>query len=1244
MNAPQSANQLTNPLNQVSNSPAPSLDDKYTRKEGRIYLNGSQALVRLMLLQAERDRINGLHTGGFVSGYRGSPLGAVDQAFWAAKKFLEPARIKFQPGLNEDLGATSVWGSQQVNLFEGATVDGVFGLWYGKGPGVDRAMDVFKHANAAGTSRHGGVLLVAGDDHGAKSSTLPHQSDHVLKAALMPVLFPSNVQEILDYGLLGYAMSRYCGAWVGFKAIADVVESSASVEVSPERPRIELPQDFVLPPAGLNIRWPDPALDQEARLLDYKLYAALAFARANKINHTVIDSPHARFGIVASGKAYRDTLQALNDLGLSPERCRDLGIRVYKVGMVWPLEAQGIREFARGLQEILVVEEKRQMLEYQIKEELYAWREEIRPKVYGKFDERSSADGREGGEWSIPQGRWLLPTHYELDPALIAKAIAHRLSRFDLPADTRQAMAQHLKHLRKREELSHPISHPRSRSLNDPQGHPPTERKPYFCSGCPHNTSTRVPEGSRAMAGIGCHYMTVWMDRSTCTYTQMGGEGVPWIGQAPFTTAQHVFANLGDGTYFHSGILAIRASVSAGVNITYKLLYNDAVAMTGGQHIDGTLTVPQLTRQLDAEGVAHIVIVTDDVHKYSERDPSDAMAEGVPIYDRSELDAVQRRLREMPGTTVLIYEQTCASEKRRRRKRINPETGQPLYPNPPKRVVINPRVCEGCGDCSSQSNCLSIEPLPTPWGTKRTINQSTCNKDYSCLQGLCPSLVTLEGADLLEHTGQLTPTLDASFAQDLLSLPQPDGLADLNMPASNHRETAPPTYRILINGIGGTGVVTIGAWLGMAAHLQGLEVSVLDMAGLAQKGGAVFSHLQIAPRGYAIASPKIAVGEADLLIGGDKITSSHPKTLELLNEQARVVLNTDTPPTADFIHNNTWAVPITLLKNDLNRALKDAPTQLIEWNAQTFMEQLLGDTVYANAFLLGMAWQKGWVPLPEAALLKAIQLNGVQVGKNTLAFQWGRLAAAHPDKVRQAQQSIWEGKGTGLAQLATSNSGLPVEDTAESPEQLLHRLHADLQAYQNKAYADAFLSKVQALRPSFESAGQLRLWTKLAQTYYKLLAFKDEFEVARLHTDFAWQQSTLAQFKAGARFVFHFAPVWLKQSGLQRPQKMALSTGAFPLLKVLAKMKFLRHTAFNPFKSSPEAINQREMVQLFETRLELMQNEVLAQAITFEQIEALLNDFAAVKGYGQVRLQSFDLVIHRLRQSVQGAAANHINA
>lgn len=1227
MNAPQSANQLIDALK----NPTPSLDDKYTQKEGRIYLNGSQALVRLMLLQAERDRINGLHTGGFVSGYRGSPLGAVDQAFWAAKKFLEPARIRFQPGLNEDLGATSVWGSQQVNLFEGATVDGVFGLWYGKGPGVDRAMDVFKHANAAGTSRHGGVLLVAGDDHGAKSSTLPHQSDHVLKAALMPVLFPSNTQEILDYGLLGYAMSRYCGAWVGFKAIADVVESSASVEVSAERPRIEIPQDFVLPATGLNIRWPDPALDQEARLLDYKLYAALAFARVNKINHTVIDSPHARFGIVASGKAYRDTLQALNDLGLNPQRCWDLGIRVYKVGMVWPLEAQGIREFARGLQEILVVEEKRQMLEYQIKEELYAWREDIRPKVYGKFDERSSADGREGGEWSIPQGRWLLPTHYELDPALIAKAIAHRLSRLDLPADVRHAMAQRIKHIRKREELSHPLLHPS------------TERKPYFCSGCPHNTSTRVPEGSRAMAGIGCHYMTVWMDRNTCTYTQMGGEGVPWIGQAPFTTTQHVFANLGDGTYFHSGILAIRASVSAGVNITYKLLYNDAVAMTGGQHIDGTLTVPQLTRQLDAEGVSHIVIVTDDVDKYSERDPSDAMAEGVPVYDRAELDLVQRQLREMPGTTVLVYEQTCASEKRRRRKRMHPETGQPLYPNPPKRVVINPRVCEGCGDCSSQSNCLSIEPLPTPWGIKRTINQSTCNKDYSCLQGLCPSLVTLEGADLREHTGQLTASLDASFTQELSNLPQPAGLELMH-----NREAPQSTYRILINGIGGTGVVTIGAWLGMAAHLEGLEVSVLDMAGLAQKGGAVFSHLQIAPRGQAIASPKIAVGEADLLIGGDKITSSHPKTLELLKEQAYVVLNIDTPPTADFIHNNTWTVPVTLLKNDLNRALKDSTTQLIEWNAQTWMEKLLGDTVYANAFLLGMAWQKGWVPLPEAALLKAIELNGVQVSKNTLAFQWGRLAAAQPEKVRQAQQSLWEGKGNGTGPqsqaVSGTHSGNLAESPVESPEQLLHRLHADLQAYQNTAYADAFLTKVQALRGTFENAGQLKLWTKLAQTYYRLLAFKDEFEVARLHTDTAWQQSTLEQFKAGARFVFHFAPVWLKQSGSQRPKKMAVSTGALPMLRLLAKMKFLRHTVFNPFKSSPEAINQREMVQLFETRLELMQNEVLAQSVTFEQIEASLNDFAAVKGYGQVRLQSFDLVKDRLRQSMQGASANHISA
>ncbi|NJM33061.1 MAG: indolepyruvate ferredoxin oxidoreductase family protein [Limnobacter sp.] len=950
-----------------------SLDSKYTLSAGRVFLNGSQALVRLTLLQAERDHLAGLKTGGFVSGYRGSPLGGVDQAFWRAKPYLQAANIHFQPGLNEDLAATTVWGCQQVNLFDHAKVDGVFGLWYGKGPGVDRSMDVFKHANAAGTSRNGGVLLVAGDDHGAKSSTLPHQSDHVLKAAMIPVLFPANLQEYLDLGVLGYAMSRYAGVWVGFKAIADIVESSASVEVSPTRTRIAMPDDFELPPGGLNIRWPDTPLDQEARLLDHKLYAALAFARANRINHTVVNPKAPRFGIVASGKAWQDTLQALQDLGLTHARCSELGIRLYKVGMVWPLDAVGIRDFAKGLREILVVEEKRQMIEYQIKEELYAWREDVRPKVYGKFDERDSLDGREGGEWALPQGKWLLPTHSELSPALIAKAIVHRLVRFELPHDVRKAFSERIKAIRRREELSR-------------VQHAPIERKPFFCSGCPHNTSTKVPRASRAMAGIGCHYMAVWMNRNTETFTQMGGEGVPWIGQAPFTETVHVFCNLGDGTYFHSGILAIRASVAARVNITYKLLFNDAVAMTGGQKLDGELTVPQLTRQLAAEGVSGIVVVSDDPDKhFSSPHARDNLAAGVKVHHRSKLDEVQQELRAKPGTTVLIYEQTCASEKRRRRKRKHPETGKPLYPDPLKRVAINPRVCEGCGDCSVQSNCLSIEPLATEYGTKRTINQSTCNKDYSCLTGLCPSLVTVEGADLKRGVGQARL---AQLQQATKDLPIP--------PFVMAPELLNTSYAVLIDGVGGTGVVTIGAWLGMAAHLQGLEVTVLDMAGLAQKGGAVHSHVQFAPRGKPPGSSKIPVGEADLLLAGDSVVSSQPHTLELLREKAKVVLNTDTVPTADFIHNREWVIPIQVLNEDLDKTLARPAEQVLRVPALQAMQDLLGDTVFANAFLLGVAWQKGWVPLKQTAIQRAIVLNEVQVEKNLLAFKLGRLAVASP--------------------------------------------------------------------------------------------------------------------------------------------------------------------------------------------------------------------------------------------------------
>ncbi|TMH04411.1 MAG: indolepyruvate ferredoxin oxidoreductase family protein, partial [Betaproteobacteria bacterium] len=709
-----------------------TLDDKYSLEQGRAFMSGVQALVRLPMLQRTRDAIAGLNTAGFISGYRGSPLGTYDQALWSAKKHLAAQNIVFQPGVNEELGATAVWGTQQLDLYpEQKKFDGVFGIWYGKGPGVDRSLDVFKHANMAGTAKHGGVIAIAGDDHVAKSSTAPHQSDHVFKACGFPTFIPASVQDILDMGLHAFAMSRFAGVWTGMKTIQEVVESSASVSVDPDRVKIVLPEDFQMPPGGLHIRWPDAPLEQEARLMDYKWYAALAYVRANRLNHNVIESAHDRFGIIASGKAFNDTRQALADLGLDEDACRALGIRLHKVNVVWPLEATITREFAQGLQEILVVEEKRQVIEYQLKEELYNWRTDVRPTVVGKFDE---AEGdASGGEWSRPNPseNWLLRAKADLTPAIIAKAITKRLKKLGIvPAGSDIAA---------RMDARVAIIEAKERSLIEVNT-AGTDRAPWFCSGCPHNTSTRVPEGSRAVAGIGCHYMTVWMDRSTSTFTQMGGEGVTWVGQAPFTKEPHIFANLGDGTYFHSGLLAIRQSIASGVNITYKILYNDAVAMTGGQQVgerpEGH-SVLQIMKSLKAEGVAKLVIVTDEPAKYD----GAALEAGVTVHYRDELDTIQREFREITGTTAIIYDQTCATEKRRRRKR-----GKLV--DPAKRVVINELVCEGCGDCGEASNCLSVEPLETEFGRKRRINQNSCNKDFSCVKGFCPSFVTVEGGEL----------------------------------------------------------------------------------------------------------------------------------------------------------------------------------------------------------------------------------------------------------------------------------------------------------------------------------------------------------------------------------------------------------------------------------------------------------------------------------------------------------------
>jgi indolepyruvate ferredoxin oxidoreductase len=1163
-----------------------TLDDKWTLDRGRAYMSGTQALIRLAMLQRQRDQLAGLNTAGFITGYRGSPLGAVDQTAWRAKKHLERHHIKFQPGLNEDLAATSVWGTQQVNMYPGAKYDGVFAMWYGKGPGVDRCGDVFKHANAAGTSPHGGVLALAGDDHGAKSSTLPHQSDHIFKACMMPVLFPATVQEYLDLGLHGFAMSRFAGVWVGVKTVTEVVEASASVVVDPERVNIVLPQDFHLPPGGLNIRWPDTPLEQEARLLDYKLYAALAYCRANKLNHTVVDSPHARFGIVASGKAYLDTRQALIDLGLDDETCARVGLRLFKCGMVWPLEAQTIRGFAEGLEEILVVEEKRQLIEYQFKEELFSWIGSGKriPRVIGKFDEK------DGGEWAVPQGNWILPAHYEFSPAIVAKAIAQRISKLELPNDVRARIAARLALIEAKEKA---LARPRV----------VTERKPYFCSGCPHNTSTVVPEGSRAVAGIGCHYMVVWMDRQTSTFTQMGGEGVPWIGQAPFTAEKHIFANLGDGTYFHSGYLAVRAAVAANVPITYKILFNDAVAMTGGQPTDGQITAPMITQQMHAEGVKKIVIVTDEPTKYDAHQELDhsavnakgatgdawKLAPGVTVHHRDELDRIQRELREYPGVSVLIYDQTCASEKRRRRKQNKPD--KIVFPDPARRVVINEAVCEGCGDCSVQSNCLSVEPLETEFGRKRQINQSSCNKDFSCLKGFCPSFVTVEGGR--PKKGK------ASTAAALPALPEPQ------VPSIAQGQT----WGVVITGVGGTGVVTIGQLLGMAAHLEGRGLSVLDMAGLAQKGGAVFSHVQIAHAPEHLYATRIAMGEADLVLGCDLITTATNEALSKIQAgHTRAVINTAESPTADFVKNPDWSFGGGTMTQQVREAIGD-DAHLASVDATQLATALMGDGIYTNPFVMGFAWQKGWIPLAHESLMRAIELNGVAVEANQRAFEWGRAAAHDLDAVKRmvAPAPVIELK------------------RASTLEELVSRRVEFLTGYQNAAYAKRYADLVERVRKveSDRLNGSTKLAEAVARYYFKLLAVKDEYEVARLHSDPAFRAKIAAQFEGidGQPFKlnFHLAPPLLAKPDpvTGKVKKITFGPWMMSAFSVLARLRFLRGTAFDVFGRTEERRVERALIgeyeQLVDELLAKLNADNHAVAVELASIPE------EIRGYGHVK-------------------------
>ncbi|HJV50245.1 MAG TPA: indolepyruvate ferredoxin oxidoreductase family protein [Noviherbaspirillum sp.] len=1152
-----------------------SLDDKYTLERGRAFITGTQAFIRLAIMQRQRDLKAGLNTAGYITGYRGSPLGNVDMTAMKAKKYLEAHHVKFHPGMNEDLAATTVWGTQQVNLFPGAKYDGVFSLWYGKGPGVDRCGDVFKHANMAGTDRHGGVLVLAGDDHAAKSSTTAHQSEHILKACGIPVLYPSSVQEYLDYGLHGWALSRYTGLWVAMKCVTDIVESGASVDLDPERVQIALPTDFELPPGGLNIRYPDAVLEQEVRMNNYKWYAALAYVRANRLNRIVWDSPRAKIGIITAGKSYLDTRQALADLGIDEAVAKDIGIRLYKVGMTWPLEAQGVREFAQGLEEIIVVEEKRQILEYQLKEELYNWRDDVRPRVVGKFDDT--------GEWSNTHreghGHWLLPASYELNPAQIARAIATRISKYFAGHPIEQRVRERIAYLEAKENVL---------KAGSVKPDPNKDRTPFFCSGCPHNTSTKVPEGSRALAGIGCHYMVLWMDRNTSTFTHMGAEGVTWVGHAPFTNEQHVFANLGDGTYFHSGLLAIRAAVAGKVNMTYKILYNDAVAMTGGQHVDGPLDPAMISRQIAAEGVNPIVVVTDDPAKYP---ATTNWAPGVTIRHRDELDAVQKEMREVKGVSAIIYDQTCASEKRRRRKK-----GE--YPDPAKRAVINEAVCEGCGDCSVQSNCLSVEPLETEFGRKRQINQSSCNKDFSCVKGFCPSFVTVEG-------GQLKKPKKAAVSDESGAKKLPI-LQGSNLPQPKLPSTAQP-FGILVTGVGGTGVVTVGQILAMAAHVEGKGCSVLDMTGLAQKGGAVMSHVRLADRPEDIHSTRVGTGAADLVIGCDAIVTGSRDALSRMGEgRTHAAVNTAGSPTAAFVKNPNWQFPGAAAENDIRNACGRDRVDFVD--AGHVATALMGDAIASNMFMLGYVWQKGWVPLSEAALMKAIELNGVSVEFNKQAFVWGRNAAHDWAAVER------------LARLNDTAAQVIEFKRTPSLDQLIDTRADFLAHYQDAAYAKQYRDFVAKVREAERAVTDKspRLTEAVARYLFKLMAYKDEYEVARLYADSAFQAKIAGMFEGDYKLKFHLAPpLFARRDAEGHLVKKEYGPWMMQAFGLLAKLKFLRGTALDVFGHSAERKTERALIVQYRETISALLAKLNADNLSKAVAIASLPE--DIRGFGHVK-------------------------
>lgn len=1117
-----------------------SLSDKYALDKARAYMTGIEALVRLPILQHQRDMQRGLNTAGFVSGYRGSPLGGVDQAMWQAKHYLDQHNVHFQPGVNEELAATAVWGSQQTQLFEGAKYDGVFGMWYGKGPGVDRSMDVFKHANAFGTSRHGGVLAVAGDDHACKSSTLPHQSEHNFIGASIPVLAPANVQEVLDLGIFGWELSRYSGCWVALKAITENMDSAISADIDPERVEITIPEGVELPLDGVHARWPDKPIEQELRLNKYKIYAAREFARVNQLNRITIDSPIPRFGIISTGKAYLDVLQALEDMGIDRAAAAEIGIRVYKVGMPWPLEPQTTHEFAEGLEEILVVEEKRSILEDQLTSQLYNYPVGSRPRVVGEFDE-TGAD--------------LLPNTGELTPAMVALAIAARIQRFY----TNPTLEQRVKWVKDKEQ-----------SLASKKAS--LERVPHFCSGCPHNTSTKVPEGSHALGGIGCHYMATWMpDRETHTFTQMGGEGATWIGQAPFTATKHVFQNLGDGTYFHSGLLAIRAAIAAKVNITYKILYNEAVAMTGGQPIDGQLSIDNLIQQLKGEGVKRIALLSDTPAAHQDRIRA---WQGLSVHHRDELDRVQRVLREMTGTTIIIYQQPCAAEKRRKRKRDQLAT-------PNRHVVINEEVCEGCGDCSLQSNCLSVLPKETALGRKRQIDQSACNKDFSCLKGFCPSFVSVIGGELKAGDSTKLKRLERP------TLPEPS-LPTLDKP-----------WNTVVAGIGGTGVLTITSLIAMAAHLEGKGCATMNQTGLAQKFGAVTSHVRVAAQQEDIKAVRIPAGEADLLIGCDLVVAaSHDCLAKGARERTHTVVNTAEQATAAFIHDPDAKFPAQEMLQQIAEEVGQADLHTVD--ATTIARQLLGDTIGANLFLLGIAWQRGFVAVGHAAIMRAIELNHVAVQFNQDAFELGRQYAHDPKPIASALQTP--------------------KTSATDLDDIIADRKSRLQDYQDTRYAARYERLVNQIRQSDMHVDQAFSITEVvAKELFRRMAIKDEYEVARLHSSALFKDQLKDQFSGDYRLRFHLAPPLLSRRDKVTGQVQKREFGGWVLIlfQAIAFCRFLRGTPFDIFGMTQERRRERHDLKNYIQHIE--QVTTLLTSNNYSRARELLSLSAKLRGYGHVK-------------------------